>query len=66
MRKPFKVQQAPDLDPHLMDQVDGLVSSDLQLSPVFVQVKPDHVHQVDQTYFRQPQLRAKVAQFQNQ
>ena len=49
MRKPFKVQQAPDLDPHLMDQVDGLVSSNLQLSPVFVQVKPDHVHQVDQT-----------------
>jgi hypothetical protein len=56
VRKHLEVQLAPDLDPHLVDQVDGLVTPHVQLSPVFIQIQSGHIHQVQYTYFRKPDL----------
>ena len=64
MRKHLEVQLAPDLDPHLVDQVDGLVTPHFQLSPVFIQIQSGHIHQVHHTYFRKPDLRTENAKVQ--
>ena len=66
MRKHLEVQLAPDLDPHLVDQVDGLVTPHFQLSPVFIQIQSGHIHQVHNTYFRKPDLRTENAKVQTE
>ena len=56
MRKHLQVQLTLNLDLHSVDKVDSLVAPDLQLSPLFIQIQPGHVHQVHHTNLRKPDI----------
>ena len=65
MRKHLQVQLTLDLDLHPVDKVDGLVTPDLQLSPLLIQIQPGHIHQVHHAYLRKPDLRTGKVKVKN-